>query len=164
VENISGSGKADTKTSRDSSATVEMTDFLGMNTDFNLHNVFGLKDLYKGGNTFSPKVSGSGKSEFTGKGDTTREGKIVGTITAMVVEVLPNGNLVLGSRKEITINNEKQIFVFRGVVRPEDISADNTVPSTKIADARVYYVGDGVIQDKQSPGWLIRILDKVWPF
>ncbi len=164
VENITGSGKADTTTSRDSSADYGLTDLFGMNNDFNLHNVFGLKDFYKGSNVFSPTVKGSGKSDFTGKGDTTREGKLIGTITAKVVEVMPNGTLVLESRKDITINREKQILVLRGIIRPDDIASDNTVLSSKVADAQVYYVGDGVIQDKQGQGWLVRLLDNVWPF
>ena len=63
-----------------------------------------------------------------------------------------------------TINDEKQILVFSGIARPDDIESDNTILSSKIADARVYYVGDGVIQDKQKPGWLVRAMDKVWPF
>ncbi len=164
VESLSGSGKADTATSRDSSADFDLTNFFGMNKDFNLHNAFLLKDFYKGTNVFQPAVKGSGKSDFKGKGDTNREGELIATITAKVVEVIPNGNLVLESRKELTINNEKQILVLRGIVRPDDIAEDNTVSSSKIADAQIYYVGDGVIQDKQSPGWLVRVLDKVWPF
>lgn len=164
VENITGSGKAETGTSRDSSADFGVTNFLGANLDFNLHNFFGVKDFYKGPNTFSPTVKGSGKSEFEGKGDTSRQGRLIGTITAKVVEVMPNGNLVLESRKDITINNEKQTLVLRGMIRTDDIRADNTIASSKVADAEIYFVGDGVIQEKQSPGWLVRFLDKIWPF
>ena len=77
---------------------------------------------------------------------------------------MPNGNLVLEARKELTINSETQILVLTGMVRPDDVTSDNTVFSNKIADARVYYVGDGVLQEKQSPGWFVRVLDHVWPF
>jgi flagellar L-ring protein precursor FlgH len=163
-ENLSGSGTADTNTSRDSSLDNSLTNLFGMNKDFNLHNVSLLKDLFKGSNIFDPSVAGSGKSDFKGKGDTNREGKLVANITAKVVEVMPNGNLMLEARKELTINNEKQILVLTGLVRPDDIDSNNSVLSSKIADAQIYYVGDGVIQDKQSPGWLVRIMDKVWPF
>jgi flagellar L-ring protein precursor FlgH len=164
AENLSGSGTADTNTSRDSSAEYNLTNLLGMNNDFNLHNAFLLKDLFKGSNIFDPSVAGDGKSEFKGKGDTNREGNLVANITAKVVEVMPNGNLVLEARKELTINNEKQLLVLTGTVRPNDIDSNNTVLSSKIADAQIYYVGDGVIQDKQSPGWLVRIMDNIWPF
>ncbi len=164
VENLSGSGKADTDTSRESTLDFELTNFLGMNKDFNLHNVFGLKDLFKGENVFEPSISSTSKSKHKGAGDTNREGTLIATVTAKVIEVMPNGNLILEGRKELTINDEKQILVLSGMVRPDDISSDNTVVSSKIADAQVYYVGDGVIQEKQSPGWMVRTLDYIWPF
>lgn len=164
VESLSGSGKADTDTSRESTLDFELTNFLGMNKDFNLHNVFGLKDLFKGENVFEPSISSTSKSKHKGAGDTNREGTLIATVTAKVIEVMPNGNLILEGRKELTINNEKQILVLSGMVRPDDISSDNTILSSKIADAQVYYVGDGVIQEKQSPGWMVRTLDYVWPF
>ncbi|MCX7991914.1 MAG: flagellar basal body L-ring protein FlgH, partial [Proteobacteria bacterium] len=94
----------------------------------------------------------------------TRQSKLDATISAKVIEVLPNGNLVLESRKEIVINRENQILVLRGIVRPEDIQLDNTILSTKIADSKIYLVGEGVIGDKQGQGWLVRIIDKIWPF
>lgn len=164
VESLSGSGKADTDTSRESTINYDLTKLLGMNTDFNLHNAFGLKDLYKGVNTFEPSISAKGSSAFKGKGDTNREGELIATITARVVKVLPNRNLIVEGRKEITINEEKQILVLTGMVRPDDIDASNSVQSNKIADSRIYYVGDGVIQDKQKPGWFVRAVDNVWPF
>ncbi|PJA56905.1 MAG: flagellar basal body L-ring protein, partial [Rhodocyclales bacterium CG_4_9_14_3_um_filter_68_10] len=78
--------------------------------------------------------------------------------------VMPNGTLSVESRKEITINNEKQVLILRGLVRPEDISVANMVASSKVADAEIFLVGDGVLQEKQRQGWLVRILDGVWPF
>ncbi len=164
VESLSGSGKADTNSSRESTLDFELTKFLGMNKDFNLHNVIGLKDLFKDGNVFDPSIATTSKSKHKGAGDTNREGTLVATVTAKVIEVMPNGNLVLEGRKELTINDEKQILVLSGMVRPDDISSDNTIVSSKIADAQVYYVGDGVIQEKQSPGWMVRTLDYIWPF
>ena len=137
VESFSGSGKADTDTSKESSVDLAITKLLGMNTDFNLQNSFLLKDLYKGGNVFLPEVEATTKSDFKGKGDTSRAGTLSATITAKVVEVMPNGNLVLEARKELTINNEKQILVLTGMARPDDISADNVIMSSSIADAQV---------------------------
>ncbi|MBI4682647.1 MAG: flagellar basal body L-ring protein FlgH [Nitrospirae bacterium] len=164
VESLSGSGKADTDTSSESTLDFELTKLLGMNTDFGLQNRSLLKHLFEGGKVFEPAVKSTSKSEFKGKGDTNREGKLIATVTAKVVEVMPNGNLVLEARKELTINNEKQILVLSGMARPDDISSDNTIFSNKLADAQVYYLGDGVIQDKQGPGWMARILDNIWPF
>ncbi len=158
VEDISGSGKADTTAKRSSTLNAKVEDILGMPPNLNFQN------LYGHGYTFSPTVKGSTEEDFTGAGETTRQGKIIGTITAKVVEVMPNGNLFIESRKEITINNEKQILIVSGMIRNMDISQDNTILSSKVADARVYLIGDGVVQDKQSPGWLVRILDKVRPF
>ena len=164
VESLSGSGAADTTTKRDSTAKYNLDNFFGMNNDFNLQNAFLLKDMYKGANIFEPEVVGSAKSEFKGEGDTNREGELSATITAKVVELLPNGNMILEARKDLTINEETQILVLRGVVRPDDISSENVVLSTYIADAEIFYVGDGVIHDKQKPGWLVRVMDNVWPF
>lgn len=164
VENLSGSGTADTETSRDSTLAYKLEEFFGMNLDFGIQDRTLMKHLYDGGNIFRPEVKSTTASNFKGEGDTNREGKLVATITAKVVEVMPNGNLVLEARKELTINSETQILVLTGMVRPDDVTSDNVVFSNKIADARVYYVGDGVIQEKQSPGWFVRVLDHVWPF
>ena len=158
LESMSGSGGADTATSRNSSLDASVTAFFGMPLDLNKSNLYGK------GHTFSPTVSGEMTDDFAGKGTTNRTGTIVGTITARVVEVMPNGTLSIESRKDITINNEKQTMVLRGSVRPEDISVSNTILSTKVADAEIYLVGDGVLQDKQKPGWLVRIIDNIWPF
>lgn len=158
TENISGSGTADTAASKSSTLDAAITDFFGAPLNLNRNNIFGQ------GKTFSPTASGSMKDDFKGAGATKREGKLIGTITAKVVEVMPNGNLIVESRKEITVNNEKQILILMGMIRPDDIAADNSVPSSKVADAQVYFVGDGIIQDKQSPGWLVKFFDRVWPF
>ena len=147
LESISGSGGANTSTSRNSSIDASVNAFFGANLD-----------------KFSPAIGAEASNDFSGTGMTNRVGTIVGTITARVVEVMPNGTLAVESRKEITINNEKQTMVLRGAVRPEDISVSNTIPSTKVADAQIFLVGDGVLQDKQKPGWLVRIFDNIWPF
>ncbi|MEN2986419.1 MAG: flagellar basal body L-ring protein FlgH [Thermodesulfovibrionaceae bacterium] len=163
-ESTAAQKKASTSASRDSSVDYGVDTFFGMNTDFNIHNLPILKGFYKSGNIFTPNVKGSAKSDFKGDGDTERTGKIIGTITAKVVEVLPNGNLVIESRKEIIVNNEKEILVLRGIIRPDDINPNNTVLSQYVADAQIYLVGEGAIGDKQSQGWLVRFLDKIWPF
>jgi len=158
LENMSGSGGANTATSRNSSMDASVGAFFGMPLDLNRSNVFGK------GQGFSPTVRGEMNDDFAGKGTTNRSGSIVGTLTARVVEVMPNGTLSVESRKDVTINNETQTMVLRGSVRPEDISMSNTILSTKVADAEIYLVGDGILQDKQKPGWLTRIVDNIWPF
>ncbi len=163
-EKSAASKKATTTADRDSSGDYDMTKFFGMNTDFGLQKLPMANGFYKGTNVFSPSAKGTGKSKFGGKGDTTREGTLTATITAKIVEVLPNSNLVIESRKEILVNNEKEILVFRGLIRPDNISPNNTILSQYVADAQIYLVGNGVLDDKQSPGWLVRFLDKAWPF
>jgi flagellar L-ring protein precursor FlgH len=163
-EKSTASKKATTNASRDSSSDYGLDNFFGMDKDFGIQKLPMVNGFYKGTNVFSPSVKGSGESDFKGKGDTTREGKLVGTVTAKVVEVLPNSNLILESRKEVIVNNEKEILVLRGIVRPDDISPNNTILSQYVADAQIYLVGDGVLDDKQSQGWLVRFLDKIWPF
>jgi flagellar L-ring protein precursor FlgH len=163
-ESTSASKKATTSAKSDSTAKYGIDDVFGMSTDWYLNRYPLIKGLYHGGDKFSPSAKGSSNSDFSGSGDTTRQGKLTGTITAKVVDVLPNGNLVLESRKEVVVNNEKEILVLRGIIRPDDISYNNTIGSQYVADAQIYMVGDGVLDDKQSQGWLVRFLDKVWPF
>ncbi|MBP2673914.1 MAG: flgH [Deltaproteobacteria bacterium] len=158
LESISGSGAADTAAAKSSTLDAAVTGFFG--APLNL----GKDNMYGNGYTFSPTVSGNMTNDFKGTGTTNRTGTIVGTITARVVEVMPNGTLSVESRKDITINHEKQVLVLRGSVRPEDVSTTNTVSSTKVADAEIFLVGDGVLNDKQKQGWLVRILDGIWPF
>ncbi len=158
VENVSGAKKAETKAGRDSSIDASISKLFGIPLDFNL------KNLYGKGNTFDPSLGSSIEYDFQGSGETSREGTLKGTITARVVDVLPNGNLMIESRKEITLNFEKQVLVLRGTIRPDDISTENTIESTRIADAQIFLVGEGIIDNKQSPGWLGRLVDRVWPF
>jgi len=154
-ENVTGSGAADTNTSKTSSVGGGVTNIFGMPLSASVN-----KGRYK----LTPSLAATWADDFKGKGGTNRTGNLVGTITAKVVEVMPNGNLVLESRKELTINNEKQILILKGMVRPDDIATDNTILSSRVADAEVFFVGDGVLQEKQRPGWLGRIVGAVWPF
>jgi len=158
VENISGSGTANTATDKTSSTNGTVNNVFGIPPNLGFANMFGK------GFTFSPTVSGSMTDSFKGDGATTRAGSLVGTITAKVVEVMPNGNLAIESRKDITINNEKQTLILRGMVRPDDVAPNNTILSSQVSDAEVYFVGDGVVQRKQDTGWFDKILDKIWPF
>jgi flagellar L-ring protein precursor FlgH len=103
-------------------------------------------------------------SKFEGSGSTTRKENLNATITAQVVDVLANGNLLIEGRRSVMVNNEDQIILLEGIVRPQDISANNIVYSAQIADARITYTGKGIISERQRPGWLMNILDYVWPF
>ncbi len=102
---------------------------------------------------FIPIFGARGESKSDSKGSTTRGGSINARVTARVVEIEPGGALVLEGKQRIVVNKEQQEIMLRGVVRPEDISPDNTVLSTFLADAQIEYKGEGSIGGKrQSPG------------
>jgi flagellar L-ring protein precursor FlgH len=109
-------------------------------------------------------IDGFANNKFTGKGATSREGTLTGTISVIVTEVLPNGDLRIEGRREVTVNSEKQLMTIGGVVRRVDVDTKNTVLSSAIADAKIEYSGLGVLDDVQRPGWFIRILDWIYPF
>ncbi|MBF0225739.1 MAG: flagellar basal body L-ring protein FlgH [Desulfobacterales bacterium] len=103
-------------------------------------------------------------TDFKGKASSDRSGQITASVGARVVEVLPNGNLVIYGRREIKVNNESQFITVSGVVRSIDVTQDNRVQSISLSDAKIEYSGNGVISDKQKVGWLTRIMDNIWPF
>ncbi len=109
-------------------------------------------------------IEATGENNFDGTGVTARSGDLKATLTARVVDVEPNGILVIGGRQAVKINNEIQILTLRGRVDPRSIDSDNSVSSSQIADARIEYSGMGVVASKQRPGWLSRILDLITPF
>jgi len=162
AEISNASQQVSTKTSRDTSILASITKFLGSPLDFGLSNFWGKDD---DGNDipFAPEIESSAKSSHSGKGEISGSGELSASVAARVLEVLPNGNLLVEGRKEVTIDNEKRFIKLSGMVRPQDIEFDNTIPSTKIADARIEYVGTGIISDKQKPGVFHRIFDWVYP-
>jgi flagellar L-ring protein precursor FlgH len=161
-ESTTATKKAATNAKRNSTAGYGVDNIFGMNTDFGVQSLPMLKQYFSG--KFTPSASGSATSAFAGSGDTSRQGTLTASISAKVLEVLPNSNMIIESRKEVIVNNEKEIVVIRGIIRPDDISPNNTISSAFVADAQIYLVGDGVLDDKQSQGWLVRFLDKIWPF
>ena len=103
---------------------------------------------------------GAGGMEYQdGGGKSERRGGLNARISARVENVLANGNLSIKGTKVIRVNDEKQNLIIKGVIRPEDIAADNTIYSTFVADAMIEYEGKGPIGEKTSPGIITRILD-----
>lgn len=165
TETTTATKKAATNASSNSTANYPQPSIFNIDKmDFGIQNLPLIGGALYQNNKFAPTASGSRTGTLAGSGDTSRSGSLTATITAKVVEVLPNNNLVLESRKEVILNNEKEIIVLRGIVRPDDITTANTVASQYVADAQIYMVGDGVVADKQQQGWLVRFLDGIWPF
>lgn len=153
VESASASKEANTDTSRDNSMKASMPNLLGLETT-----------SFKTWMDLNNMIKASYNSEFKGKGATSRTDNLNATISAKVVDVLPNGNFLIEGRRNVTVNSEEQIIKVEGTVRPLDIRRDNIIYSNMVADARITYVGNGIISDQQRPGWLATLLAKVWPF
>jgi flagellar L-ring protein precursor FlgH len=163
IEEIStASQQNSTKTERESSILASITKFLGSPLDFGFENLWG-KDSTGADDPFEPEITSSAKSSHSGSGKISGSGKLTARVTTKVIEVMPNGNLIVEGRKEVTIDREKRFIILSGIVRPEDIEFDNTVSSSKVADARIEYTGTGVISDKQRPGIYHRIFDWIYP-
>ncbi len=153
TETASASKNATTDTVRTTALSAGIPNFMGLETSA-LKNWMDLSNL----------LNANTSSKYDGSGSTTRTDNLNATISARVVDVLANGNLLIEGRRNIMVNHEDQIIVLEGTVRPKDISPDNSVNSAQIADARITYSGKGIVSDRQSPGWLMNIIDKVWPF
>lgn len=141
VENIVAAGSSDAAVQKKSGATLGVP---GLSTDLRSLQLW---------NT---------DSQFKGSGSTTRSGELTAVITARVVEVMPNGDLVLEGVRAIEINNDRQMVVLTGVVRPIDIGPQNVVASSAIGQLRIRYFGDGLMKDNLQPGWVIRLLNKIF--
>jgi len=110
-------------------------------------------------NAVMPKWSLDTKKSYSGKGAMQNRDELSGKVGACVMEVLPNGNLIVEGRRTLVVQNERMEMVLTGIVRPEDIASDNTVKSTQVADASITYHSTGTIANNQSEGLFSRLLD-----
>lgn len=111
-----------------------------------------------------PELEVEAENEFDGQDSSNRKHTFAATITAKVIEVLPNGNLVLEARRSMIVNDEKQSIVFSGLVRSKDVSIDNTILSSKVADASIKFEGDGPLTNMTKKGLLTRLFDFILPW
>jgi flagellar L-ring protein FlgH len=109
-------------------------------------------------------IGALGQRKHEGSGETERTSELNSRITARVVEVLPNGDLRITAHKMVKINKENEYLALSGIVRQNDLDAQNTIPTTHIGDLRVELNGKGVASADNAPGWLFRFFERVTPF
>ena len=133
--------------------------------NFGATNLFGAESKIAGGGADPKALLNTGStSSSDGSGSVARKEELVTNVAAVVTQVLPNGNLVVEGKQEIRVNFEVRELIVAGIIRPEDIEGDNTVSSTKIAEARIAYGGRGQITDVQQPRYGQQVMDIVLPF
>lgn len=155
TETASASKQAATATGRSSQISAGIPNMLGLEESKIITSNFA--DLSK-------LLNASASSKFDGSGSTSRKETLSATISAKVIDVLPNSNLKIEGRRNVRVNNEDQIVTVKGTIRQRDVTAENTINSIYVADAQISYSGEGIISDRQKPGWLMNVLDKLWPF
>ena len=163
AETSSASKSATTSTGKSTSIDAGINSLLGWEGRLKNLTSFGKSDVRNAYDS-SNMLSGSLSNSFSGSGSTTRGDSMTASVTVRVIDVKPNGNLVIQGAREISVNSESQGIMLSGEIRPVDISPDNTILSSYIANLRIEYIGSGSISDKQQPGWLVRLVDTVWPF
>ena len=111
-----------------------------------------------------PAVKWDATKDFKGEAEYKSSDTLTKRLTVTVKEVLPNANLLIEGRRQITTSGDETTMTITGIVRPEDIRADNSVPSELVADAKISYSGSGPADQTTSKGWFAKILDVIWPF
>jgi flagellar L-ring protein FlgH len=109
-------------------------------------------------------IEATSSTKFSGAGDASSNNLFSGNLAVTVIEVYPNGNLLVSGEKQVTINQGTEFIRFSGVVNPVSVTPTNTVSSTRVADARIEYRGNGYISEAQTMGWLSRVFMNIWPF
>lgn len=150
-ESTAASTSASTSTKKDDSI------------DTGIPIVFGSPVTYEGRNILQNVAEA--KRSFAGSGDSSQTNSLKGDITVTVARVLSNGNLVVKGEKIIGINQSAEFVRLTGVVRPQDVSPDNTVVSSRVANAEIYYGGEGAVAEANAKGWMSRFFNSAfWPF
>lgn len=153
-ENTTANKSNETKTERQSSLSAAITSFFYSPGASSL--------LTKGGQL--PALAYNSDHKHDGSGAINNSESIVAHVAVRIVDVLPNGNLVIEGKRETSFSGEHQTITLRGVVRSDDVASDNTVLSYNVADATIQIIGKGTVTDSTNKGWFNRIWDKLNPF
>lgn len=148
TENTSASVKSNAKNERSSSIDASVDALAGL----------------PGKSLLGLGVTAGNTNNFSGKGEGANNNVFTGTMTATVIEVLPNGNLLVSGEKQLAIGHQTEYVRVSGVVNPSFVDASNTIASNKIADARIEYKSAGYMSEGQMMGWLARFFLSVLPF
>ncbi|MBI1208575.1 MAG: flagellar basal body L-ring protein FlgH [Azospirillum sp.] len=124
----------------------------------------GLYSILPEGADLGSLIKGTSKTANDGKGTIDRKEQITLKVAALVIQILPNGNLVLKGKQEVKVNQELRELTITGVIRPEDIDSANTITYDKIAEARISYGGRGVVSDLQQPRYGQQLYEILFPF
>lgn len=147
-EKVQASKKSENKTTRTQAVDVSVPTIVGL--------------PFKGAQ--GTALSATDSNNFNGKGENTSSNDFTGTLTVTVIEVYPNGNLLVSGEKQIGLKEGEEFVRFSGVVNPNTITASNTVASTQVADARIEYKANGFLDSAQVMGWLGRFFLTFMPF
>ena len=153
-ENTTANKNNETKTERQSSLNAAITSFLYSP---------GASSLLTQGKSL-PAIAFNSDHKHDGSGTIANSESIVAYVAARVVDVLPNRNMVIEGKRETAFGGEHQTVILRGVVRLDDVAANNTVYSYNVADASIHIINSGTVTDATNKGWFNRIWDKLNPF
>lgn len=148
TESTTASTKSNNKLDKSNSATASVTGFSGL----------------PGKGLLGLDLNAQSANAFNGKGEAANNNIFTGNMTVTVIDVMPNGNLLISGEKQLAIGHEQEFVRISGVVNPSFVDAFNIVESSKIADARIEYKSSGQVSDGQVMGWLARFFLNVMPF
>jgi flagellar L-ring protein precursor FlgH len=150
-ESTTAQTSATTKVSKESDLTIGTPNLLGAPV------TLGGRDILS--------ASANGSRDFSGAGNSAQSNRLAGSLTVQVIQRLPNGNLVVSGQKNLRLNQGDELVQVQGIVRPADISNDNTISSAKVAEARIAYGGRGAVAQSNAMSWLGRFFNSAFaPF
>jgi flagellar L-ring protein FlgH len=152
VESTNASKEANTEIDKENTTTLDNPTIFGTGPEFDLPSFMPLQIT----KNLNLETNLSSNHEFEGEASADQSNALTGSIPVSVVEVLPNGNLIIRGEKRVTLNNGVEYVQLSGIIRQVDILANNSVLSTQVADATINYVGEGEIADSSKNGWLAR--------